>query len=241
MLDEGRFFEAIDLLNEANRRNRSTETEREIRRIRHLAGIALIEEEPGDPRYPEAAVNVPAPDPESRLPEITPEQLTAELLRAAILQSGALLVRGLMDRDKAERIARDIDRGFEFRAAHGRGASDPEGHYDELEPEPPFLIQRSWIERGGGLLAVDSPRMLFEMLESFEDAGLREVIASYLGERPAISAQKCTLRKATPDTAGAWHQDGAFLGEVRALNVWLSLSRCGDVAPSMDVVPAPDR
>jgi hypothetical protein len=75
------------------------------------------------------------------------------------------------------------------------------------------------------------------MLESFQSAGLDSVIASYLGERPAISAQKCTLRKATPDVPGAWHQDGAFMGQVRSLNVWLSLSRCGDVAPSMDIVP----
>jgi hypothetical protein len=36
---------------------------------------------------------------------------------------------------------------------------------------------------------------------------------------------------------GAWHQDGSFLGAVRALNVWLSLSRCGDEAPGLDVVP----
>jgi hypothetical protein len=35
----------------------------------------------------------------------------------------------------------------------------------------------------------------------------------------------------------AWHQDGAFLGNVRALNVWAALSRCGDVAPGMDFVP----
>ena len=40
-----------------------------------------------------------------------------------------------------------------------------------------------------------------------------------------------------PDSDSAWHQDGAFLGQVRALNVWLSLSRCGDVAPGLDIVP----
>src|SRR5690606_33318177 len=78
---------------------------------------------------------------------------------------------------------------------------------------------------------------MFEMLNAFEGAGLREIIATYLGEEPAISAQKCTLRKAEPHVAGGWHQDGKFLGDVRALNVWVSLSRCGDVAPSMDVVP----
>src|SRR5262249_49641709 len=37
--------------------------------------------------------------------------------------------------------------------------------------------------------------------------------------------------------AGAWHQDGKFMGDVRALNLWLSLSHCGDEAPGLDIVP----
>ena len=238
LVAEGRHFEAIDLLNEANRRSRSTAFETEIRRIRNVAGMTLLEDPPSDPQYPAAAAAVPAPASESKLPEITPAELTPELLRAAMLENGSLLIRGLMDSAKAERMAADIDRSFEIRKQVQAGDPDRDGYYDEFEPEPPFIIgERSWIEEGGGVLAIDSPRLLFDMLESFEEAGLRSVIADYLGERPAISAQKCTLRKATPDVAGAWHQDGAFLGEVRALNVWLSLSRCGDVAPSMDVVP----
>ena len=52
-----------------------------------------------------------------------------------------------------------------------------------------------------------------------------------------ISVQKCTLRRVDPDAGRGWHQDGAFMGDVRALNVWLSLSRCGDEAPGMDVIP----
>ena len=36
---------------------------------------------------------------------------------------------------------------------------------------------------------------------------------------------------------GAWHQDGAFMGDVRSLNLWLSLSRCGDESPGLDLVP----
>jgi hypothetical protein len=59
----------------------------------------------------------------------------------------------------------------------------------------------------------------------------------YLGERPGLSGQKFTLRKAEPHVAGAWHQDGKFLGGVRSLNLWLSLSRCGDEAPGLDIVP----
>ena len=238
LVDDGKLFEAIDVLTAANRAERSLDVELRLRHIRHLAGISLLEDPPIDPRHPDPAAAVPARGSQSRVPEITPAELTAPTLRAAILANGCLLVRGLMDPGKAERFAADIDRAFEIRRALSEGESDPEGFYDELQPEPPWLIgERSWIEEGGGVLAVDSPRLMFAMLESFEGAGLRSVIEEYLGERPAISSQKCTLRKATPDVAGAWHQDGKFLGEVRALNVWLSLSRCGDVAPSMDVVP----
>ena len=238
LVAEGRHFEAIDLLNEANRRSRSTAFETEIRRIRNVAGMTLLEDPPSDPQYPAPAAAVPAPASESKLPEITPAELTPELLRAAMLENGSLLIRGLMDSAKAERMAADIDRSFEIRKQVQAGDPDRDGYYDEFDPEPPFIIgERSWIEEGGGVLAIDSPRLLFDMLESFEEAGLRSVIAEYLGERPAISAQKCTLRKATPDVAGAWHQDGAFLGDVRALNVWLTLSRCGDVAPGLDIVP----
>jgi hypothetical protein len=75
------------------------------------------------------------------------------------------------------------------------------------------------------------------MLNAFEQSGLVSLIEGYLGERPLISADKSTLRKAEPHIAGAWHQDGAFMGEVRAMNVWLSLSRCGDESPGLDIVP----
>ena len=131
-----------------------------------------------------------------------------------------------------------IDRAFSVRERLAPGEQDPEGYYDELLPEPPFEIAgREWVQEGGGVLAADSPRLFFEMVEAFESAGLASVIRGYLGEPPAISAQKCTLRKAMPEVGGAWHQDGRFLGDVRSLNVWLSLSRCGDIAPSMDVIP----
>jgi hypothetical protein len=238
LADEGRPFEAIDLLTAANRAGRATELEVEIRRLRNLAGMDLLANPASDPRYAEPAADVPPLGEQSRVPEVSPDGLSAAVLRGAVLAKGCLLVRGLMDRDEALALAGDIDRSFEVRIERRDGSEDPEGFYDEFEPEPPFQIgERTWIEQGGGVLAVDSPRLLFSMLEAFERAGLRSVIAEYLGERPAISGQKCTLRKATPDVAGAWHQDGKFMGPVRSVNVWLSLSRCGDVAPSMDIVP----
>jgi len=68
-------------------------------------------------------------------------------------------------------------------------------------------------------------------------AKLPELVRVYLGEAPLITAQKTTLRKAEPAVPGAWHQDGKFMGPVRALNLWLSLSHCGDDAPGLDIVP----
>ena len=68
-------------------------------------------------------------------------------------------------------------------------------------------------------------------------AGLPELVEGYLGEPPLIAGDKTTLRKAEPTVGGAWHQDGKFMGEVKALNLWLSLSHCGDEAPGLDLVP----
>ena len=87
------------------------------------------------------------------------------------------------------------------------------------------------------MLAADSPLLTFEMLRAVRARGLPELVDGYLGEPPLISVQKTTLRKAEPSVPGAWHQDGAFMGDVRALNLWLSLSRCGDESPGLDVVP----
>lgn len=205
-------------------------------RLRHLAGIQLLDRAPTDPDF--AVPSFDSLPQGSGPPEVGPGDLTPELLRAGILRDGCLLVRGLVDAGEALRLAEDIDRAFEARSALGSGGSAPEGFYEEFTLEPPFQAPvRPWIEEGGGVLAVDSPKLLFDMLEALKRAAFPEVVDGYLGERAAISVQKCTLRRAEPEVAGAWHQDGKFLGDVRTLNLWLSLSRCGDQAPGLDIVP----
>lgn len=228
----------IRTLSAANRNQSDTARERELLRLRHLAGARLIEE--ADPN-PEFAV----PDidslgsPGAGLFECTPDQLTPELLRAAILRDGCLLVRGALQKDVAEGLANGIDRAFADRDAHDAGRSVEDSLYEEFAPLPtfPHIGERPWIKDGGGVLAVDSPRLAEEMLEAFDRINLATMISSYLGEPALISAQKCTLRKADPSVPGAWHQDGAFLGDVRSMNVWMSLSHCGDTAPGLDIVP----
>jgi len=205
-------------------------------RDRHLAGIRLVDDASEASEFAEPAFESL---PEGQTPpEVGPDELTAGLLRAAILRHGCLLVRGLVGRSEAQELAVEIDLAFEARSS-GNGGSGS-GYYEEFEPEPRYhgsLGERGWIEIGGGVLAVDSPRVTGRVFGALERRQFPELVSAYLGEPAAISAQKTTLRKAEPAVVGHWHQDGKFLGDVRALNLWLSFSRCGDEAPGLDIVP----
>jgi hypothetical protein len=226
-------FAEIEALVARNREQRDPALERQILKLRHEAGARLAGSG-GGAEFPEPAFDQLGNGTER--PEISPSELTPELLRAGILRDGALLVRGLIDREEALAFAGEIEAAFAARAA-GPGRAD-DGYYEEFEPGPPVDLEgeREFVT-DGGLWATDSPKLMFAMLEAFARSGLDDVIHGYLGEPSAISIQKCTMRKVNPDSGSGWHQDGAFLGDVRALNVWLSLSRCGDLAPGLDIVP----
>lgn len=234
---EGRGEEAVRLLAGANRAGRDPELELALRERRVGLGIDLVAAAPERAPYAEPAAELPPVGP-SRVPEVTREQLSPEVLRASILRYGCLLVRGLADRDDAARMAAEIARAYEVRESLAEGESDDDGYYDELRLDPPrAVLGRPWVAKSGGMFAVDSPRLLAAMFDLFEQAGLSSVIGGYLGERPLVSAEKCTLRQTTPDLPGGWHQDGKFLGDVKAMNLWMSLSHCGDVAPGLEFVP----
>jgi len=226
-------------LGELSAQPRSGERDRELLGLRHRLGIEAVRSPDAAAEFPDPAPKPPARGEESGCPEIRPEELTPEVLRAAILDAGCLLIRGLVPEAEARDLASGIERAFETRVALRDGdREDADAFYEELEPEAPYEVRdRGWAEEAGGVFAGDSPRLLQQMMETFERVGLPGVIEGYLGEAPLITADKTTLRKATPDVGGAWHQDGKFMGEVRALNVWLALSRCGDEAPGMDLVP----
>jgi hypothetical protein len=229
-------FEEIRRLTEAGRERPDRAIERRLLRLRHLAGLRLLDAPERPPEYAAAdEARLPTGD---GLPEIAPADLTPGLLRAGILRDGCLLVRGLVARDDALELAAEIDRAFAAREAFDAGRAPAPGYYEEFAPEPPFEVAvRPWIKEGGGILAVDAPKLACRMLDLFEGAGLPRLVEGYLGEAPLLSVHKTTLRKADPSVGGAWHQDGAFMGDARALNLWLSLSRCGDEAPGLDLVP----
>lgn len=229
----------IERLANENAINPSRETERRLMALRHIDGMRALKTNGTAPEFAEPdAAKLP---PEGQIPEFPAAELTPGLIRAAILRDGFILVRGLVDRDDALRFADEIDRAFVEREKVLQGERGEEGYYEELHPGTPeyeeALTVRPWIREGGGVLAADSPKLSAEMVQLFSKARLLPLIEGYLGERPLISLQKTTLRKAEPSVAGAWHQDGSFMGDVRALNLWLSLSRCGDESPGLDLVP----
>jgi hypothetical protein len=234
----GELLAETEKLTAENREHRSTETEARLLNLRHLAGIGMVEAANGRPDFA-APDQASLPTVADGLPEIAAADVTPELLRAGIMRDGCLLVRGLLSREDALHFAGQIDRAFEERERHDQGHTPADGYYQEFSPEPGYagMTSRSWIKEGGGVLAVDSPLLAFEMIDLFEQAGIQKLVEGYLGEPGLISGEKTTLRKAEPSVPGAWHQDGAFMGDVRSLNLWLSLSRCGDESPGLDILP----
>ena len=229
----------IDRLGAANRTHPERQVERRLLALRHIAGIRALEADHARPDFPEPDF-ARLPD-EGELPEFAPGDVNPELVRAAVLRDGFILIRGLVERDQALRFGEEIDKAFREREKVLQGHPADEGYYEEFRPGTPeyheALDVRPWIREGGGVLAVDSPKLSAQMIDLFRTATLPRLVEGYLGETPLISLQKTTLRKAEPSVPGAWHQDGSFMGDVRALNLWLSLSRCGDESPGLDLVP----
>ncbi|HEV2677622.1 MAG TPA: phytanoyl-CoA dioxygenase family protein [Aliidongia sp.] len=236
MVAEGAILRAVDWVTKANRTLRAPELERQLVTWRTAAFAALDAARPRVVWPPEYADPFPG---HPGLPQVEAEALTAEILGGAILHHGALWVRGLASAGEAERLRQDIDRAFAARDAFHAGAPLDETNpwYAQAVTEETLASRRGWVESGGGAWTADSPRVLFDLVELFNGKGIVDVIAGVLGERPALSIGKSTLRRVPCTTNTDWHQDGSFLGpSVRTVNVWLSLSDCGEDAPGLDVV-----
>jgi hypothetical protein len=237
----GRWLEAIEALQVANRDAPDPAVERRLAHARYLAFEQLEPNSTFDV-WPVLVAGADRNAP-ACLPEITPAELDAETVRGMILTHGGVCVRGLLDRGHVGGFVDGIDKALALRNKGRRtGAEAPEDQSWfaalPLSAEAARLLGRNWVAGSGGVLAADSPRLLFELFETYEGVGLRRVVAEYLGERPVLSANKCTLRR-VPLTANTdWHQDGAFLGRgIRVLNVWIALTDCGVDAPGLDLVP----
>jgi hypothetical protein len=235
---QGRYREAIDLAVQENRRRRDPMLEYWLARWRHSAFDATVTYQ-GRPDWPPAVADL-FPDVQGP-PEIPAKDLTSERLTSAIFHHGGLIVRGLVQPDEAERLIEGIDRS-QAAAAAGRAGAPLEETLPWHAPYPlDFNPELAATGRFGVGTAVqwtaDSPRMMFDLIELFEKRGVIDVLSEHMGERPALSVTKFTLRRVPPAARTDWHQDGAFLGaDIRTVNMWLSLSDCGEDAPGLDIV-----
>jgi hypothetical protein len=235
---DGRVLEAIHVLTDGNRDTRDARVEERLVAMRNAAFDSL------DRAYPE---HVPVPVTSAAHPgplrELQPAQLDLASLRDGFAQHGCVLVRGLIPRTRAEELANGIDRVLAGFDSHAAGASDASSSPWYVPFEPPsgrYRVggRRNWVRASGAVWTVESPRMLFELCEVLDQTGIGDLVTAYLGERPALSANKTTLRRVPVDTNTNWHQDGAFLGsEVRSVNLWLALSDCGTDSPGLEIVP----
>ena len=236
--DDGRPLEAIQVLMSANRLAPNTQVEEELVRLRHEAYDAL-----DHTRSRSRPPIVAEPVPSDELTELTADELTPAALRSGLARQGCVLVRELIPNSRADELARGIDRALAAfdEGAEGSPPTETSPWYRSFTPQPgKYRIggRRNWMRASGGMWTVDSPRMLFEVLDLFDEIGIGDLLTEHFGERPALSANKCNLRRVSPDTDTNWHQDGAFLGtDLRSVNVWLGLSHCGVDAPGLDLVP----
>lgn len=226
----GRNLEALDLLTSRALGSGVPEVEIRLSELRYAAYAELSPA--GPPSWPVPTDGVDRSGP-AEIPEVQAADLTVDAIRQAMQSRGSLLVRGLFA-DHAERFVDAIDT-----ALASRGGDEGAWWRNlPLPREEAVSLGRHWVAGGGGLLACDSPHVLDMLFAAYTALGLREVVGGYLGERPVLSGNKCTLRRVPLDTNTDWHQDGAFLGDgIRALNVWIALTECGLDSPGMDLVP----
>jgi hypothetical protein len=234
LVADQKFADAIRLLTHANRRRRDPRIEKRLVDIRFDA-VMRMDWNDERPAWPDCVEDLFHGE---RIPEVAREELTVERLRSGIMHHGSLVVRGLASRDQVEDLVRDIDKALAAFDAQADGVNRPElaGWFDQFTQDR--KSNRKGKRKRGSVLAVDSPPALFDLIETLDATGVGRLARDYFGEPPMILAKKATLRRVARDAkTGGWHQDGAFMGaDIRSLNLWLSLTHCGDDAPGLDIV-----
>jgi hypothetical protein len=228
----GHYLRGIDVLTEANRRERSAQREERLVELRHLA-VPEAAALPGRAEWPPP---YPDPFPNGGMPEIDAAQLTTELMGGSLTHHGCLVVRRLIDPPGVDRLVHTIDSALAAVAAKRKRKATPE---TEAWFTPFVGRAPIWGQGDEWVRVVDSPRGTFEVTEVFQDIG-RTKITEYLGQRPVMGSYKWTLRRITPACIGEWHQDGRVLGpDLRVVNVWVALTRCGgdSLAPGLEFLP----
>ncbi|MEM9254684.1 MAG: phytanoyl-CoA dioxygenase family protein [Pseudomonadota bacterium] len=186
------------------------------------------------------------------IPEISAADFSVGILRDAIRRSGHLIVRGMFDNTDVTPLRSCIDQALDARVDAGEDKLESESPW--YYPSPHFPGEHAAysarnktkkFNRTGSMKVIDSPRGSFRVLEMYRKYGLRQIVEAFFGEPAVLATRKWVFRLVPPrevgtGIGGGWHQDGQFMGEgVRALNMWVALSECGQgtPAPGMTLLP----
>ncbi|HEY6416307.1 MAG TPA: hypothetical protein VIX41_08720 [Acidimicrobiales bacterium] len=137
---DGRGLEAVDRLTAANRAERHPMIEKRLVTLRHEI-FPTLRSQPSTALSAEVVAEAPA----GALSATDPHDLTVDVLRRGLAQHGCVLVRGLISSERAEALARGIDRAFD---AFDACAADP-GRSEEAPWYVPFTPQAGEYRVGG--------------------------------------------------------------------------------------------
>lgn len=239
LVAEGRIVDAVDLLATAYREHRQPADAVRLVDLRHEASASLASG-PGRSPWP-PVYDDPFPGVSGRLPAVDRAELTTDVLGGAVAHHGALVVRGLFDGDQVARSLDTIRTAERHRDELPVGGRGDEWFRPFPVSEQRDRVLRKMVADKGGTWLADSPAATAHFLDELTAARAVDVIAGHMGERPCFSLQKSTMRRSLPvEELTGWHQDGSFLGpDVRTMNVWITLTRCGGdhPAPGLEVVP----
>jgi hypothetical protein len=238
LAEQGRFLEAIDLLTAANRQARDAVLERRLLQYRHEAFAPLAARPASGPWPPDQPDRLPETE---TLPEVGYADLAPDLVCSAVFHHGGLIVRELFPSDIVDRLVSDVQTTMEVvdGLSHGEKLGERAEWFTPFSTPDwdPGMQGRMWVISAGTVWAADSPRTMFDVFDALEQVGVRDLLTTILGGRPAISVTKFAMRKVLPDATGAWHQDSFLGATTRTLNVWIALSDCGSEAPGLDLLP----
>jgi phytanoyl-CoA dioxygenase PhyH len=187
-----------------------------------LGRLAVLRHQLGARYVAEAPKRLP-PEPSQDLfpgvrgvPEISGAELTGAHVASGLRQHGALVVRGLISPADVEMLISLID---------GRDWSDPQQPCDDQGEVLP-----------GSSPMKCSAASLQGLVEAYQNAGMREIMAEYLGEPAVLLSERLLLDRQTIHSGLPWHQDGAFFGtNVGGVNSFLALDSCGSEAMGLSV------
>jgi Phytanoyl-CoA dioxygenase (PhyH) len=232
----GRLLEAIDLLR-AGCEADDVEAAQRLLQLRRAA-FDRLPRDTASTRWPPTTA-----DPFPGLtgpPELSADEVNADTVGGSILHHGSLIVRGFAEPAVAAELADGIERTFVAIDAWREAGRKRDATSQWFTPFVDKPAMREWVRAGGGVWAVESPIVAERIFDMYRTIGMRDILAAYFSEAPAVSCEKLTLRKVGPDAVPSWHQDGSFMGDaVRSVNVWIALTDCGGDAPvpGLEILP----